>query len=70
MATKYVLISGTASVAVSTNGAIREPATYLFNGDVSDLPAGEHGDFAFCFSGTAKGKVYVYDTEAAEWVEQ
>lgn len=70
MATKFTLIPGSTPSPVGTNGEIREPSTFLFNGDVSDLPTGQHGDFAFCFSGDTKGKVYIYDAEAAEWVEQ
>lgn len=46
------------------------PGDLVFSGSHSDLPAGRHGIFAYCFTGTDKGKVFVYDEENEEWVEQ
>ena len=42
----------------------------VFNGSHEDLPPGRHGVLAYCFNGTDKGKVFVYDEEAEAWVDQ
>ena len=46
------------------------PGDLFFSGSHSNLPAGRHGTIAYCFSGDDKGKVFVYDEEEEEWVEQ
>lgn len=42
----------------------------LFNGSHASLPAARHGTLAYCFAGDDKGKVFIYDEENEEWVEQ
>lgn len=54
-----------------SDGASVVPATLFFSGAGANLPkVGSHGDIAYCFSGTDKGKVFIFDAEEEDWIEQ
>ena len=63
----YKIVS-TATNFTHNGKSYGETNTVLFSGAIADVPAGQFGDFAYCISGTDKGKVYIYDGTA--WVEQ
>lgn len=50
------------------SGVASSNDTILFDGSSSDLPDGKYGDFAYCISGTDKGKAFFWD--GTQWVEQ
>ena len=58
--------------AFHSNGKTGFTAAVLFTGSVSNLPVEgySNADVAYCFSGDDKGKIFIFDEDNSEWVEQ